>query len=247
MRVGFIHGVMNTDNMAISGETIDYGPCAFMNAYKPETVFSSIDTNGRYSFVNQAPIALWNLTRLAESLLPLIDENTEKAIEKATSVLTDFQKIFEEKQLKMMSAKLGISHIQNSDKQLISDLLNWMYAHEADYTNTFLKLIYPEIITDEVFENADFVRWTEVWKLRLTHEDQGISRALMQANNPVYIPRNHQVEAVLMQVCNSGELSKLKEFVDIITQPYSQAPFNQNFMQAPPATDDQCYKTYCGT
>lgn len=247
MRVGFIHGVMNTDNMAISGETIDYGPCAFMNAYKPETVFSSIDTSGRYAFANQASIALWNLTRLAECLIPLIDKNTEKAIESASSVLNNFQPIFEEKYLKMMASKLGISHTQDSDKQLISGLLNWMYAHEADYTNTFLKLMYPDSISDKVYEDEEFIQWNASLKLRLSLEDAEKSNALMHANNPVYIPRNHKVETVLMQVCNTGELSKLKEFVDIITQPYSQIPFNHNFMQAPPASDDKCYKTYCGT
>jgi len=249
MRVGFIHGVMNTDNMTISGETIDYGPCAFMNAYKPETVFSSIDTGGRYAFGNQPPIAVWNLTRLAESLLTLIDANTNKAIEKAEGVLNSFQEIFEQKHLEMLGRKIGIQKLLENDKILINSLLNWMYLNNADYTNTYIRLMYPELISDKIYAQASFTDWEQSWKNRLSSVKQSdySPLKLMQQTNPVYIPRNHQVEQVLNEVTQTGQLEGFETYLKLISKPYISSGFNISFMQPPTQTDEQSYKTYCGT
>lgn len=249
MRVGFIHGVMNTDNMAVSGETIDYGPCAFMNAYKPETVFSSIDTGGRYAFGNQPQMALWNLTRLAESLLSLIDMDINKAIAKAENVLNSFQNLFEQKYNKMLAAKIGIEHTDESDILLLNNLLGWMYERNADYSNTFVRLMYPEIIQDKIYSEEAFVKWENDWKLRL--QQKGITGEaalkLMQQTNPVYIPRNHKVEEVLAQITETGKLADFKKFINMLSAPYTTSDFDAAFMQAPAVADELIYKTYCGT
>ena len=249
MRVGFIHGVMNTDNMTISGETIDYGPCAFMNAYKPETVFSSIDTGGRYAFGNQPQMALWNLTRLAESLLLLIDVDTNIAIEKAEGVLNTFQSIFEQKHFEILGRKIGIYQVDKEDKLLINNLLNWMYLNKADYTNTFVKLMYPELISDKIYEQDSFVEWEQGWKNRLNHISQSSHTplALMQQANPVYIPRNHQVEQVLSDVTQTGHLGSFETFIRQLTNLYSTSDFDKNRMKPPAQIDEQVYKTFCGT
>lgn len=249
MRVGFIHGVMNTDNMAVSGETIDYGPCAFMNAYKPETVFSSIDTGGRYAFGNQPEMALWNLTRLAESLLPLIDTDINKAIAKAEEVLNSFQNLFEQKYHKMLVAKIGIEYTDESDILLVNNLLGWMYEHNADYANTFVRLMYPEIIQDKIYLDEAFLKWENDWKLRL--QQKGITGEaalkLMQETNPVYIPRNHKVEEMLKKVTEIGKLADFQKFSNLLSAPYTTSDFDAAFMQAPAMADELVYKTYCGT
>lgn len=249
MRVGFIHGVMNTDNMAVSGETIDYGPCAFMNAYKPETVFSSIDTGGRYAFGNQPQMGLWNLTRLAESLLPLIDTDIKKAIAKAEDVLNSFQNLFEQKYHKMLVAKIGIEHTDESDILLVNNLLGWMYEHNADYTNTFVRLMYPEIIQDKIYSDEAFLKWENDWKLRL--HQKGITEQaalkLMQQTNPVYIPRNHKVEEMLKKVTETGKLADFQKFNNLLSNPYAASNFETAFIQAPAMADELVYKTYCGT
>lgn len=249
MRVGFIHGVMNTDNMTISGETIDYGPCAFMNAYNPETVFSSIDTAGRYAFGNQPQIALWNLTRLAESLVPLIDTDTNIAVDKAEEVLNSFQAIFEQKHFEMLGRKIGISHLMASDKLLINNLLNWMYLNNADYTNTFVRLMYPELITEEIYKHDSFTEWEKEWKKRsIALSKNAISPLeLMQQTNPVYIPRNHQVEQVLSEVTTTGQLKSFQAFIQVHAAPYTTSNFDKSQMQPPAQTYEQSYKTYCGT
>jgi uncharacterized protein YdiU (UPF0061 family) len=164
MRVGFIHGVMNTDNMTISGETIDYGPCAFMDYYDPKTVFSSIDKFGRYAFSNQPPITKWNLARFAECLIPLIDKDEDKAIKLATDLIDNFQNIYENKWVNMMRDKLGLFGEDKNDKKLINDLLNWMEKNKADYTNTFCNLM--DINADEIYKNNDFINWKNEWKKR---------------------------------------------------------------------------------
>ncbi|MBN2765913.1 MAG: YdiU family protein [Paludibacteraceae bacterium] len=249
MRVGFIHGVMNTDNMAVSGETIDYGPCAFMNAYKPETVFSSIDTSGRYAFGNQPEMALWNLTRLAESLLLLIDTDIKKAIAKAAEVLNSFQNLFEQKYHKMLAAKIGFEYTDESDILLVNNLLGWMYEHNADYTNTFVRLMYPAIIQDKIYLDKAFLKWENDWKLRL--QQKGITEEaalkLMQETNPVYIPRNHKVEEVLAQVTETGKMSDFQKLNNLLSTPYATSDFDAAFMQAPAVADELVYKTYCGT
>jgi len=249
MRVGFIHGVMNTDNMTISGETIDYGPCAFMNAYKPETVFSSIDTGGRYAFGNQPQIALWNLTRLAESLLSLIDIDTNKAIAKAEEVVNSFQSVFEQKYFAMLGRKIGISVVENADKLLINKLLNWMYLNNADYTNTFVRLMYSELVTDKMYTQASFEAWEKEWKMQLLNSSETNRSALqiMQQTNPVYIPRNHQVENILQTVTETGQIQELESYIQQLSNPYSIADFDSNRIQPPTLTEEQGYKTYCGT
>ena len=167
MRVGFIHGVMNTDNMAISGETIDYGPCAFMDNYNPKTVFSSIDKFGRYSFSNQPPITKWNLSRFAECLIPLIDNNEDKAIQLATEAIDNFQNIYEEKWLNMMRDKLGLFGKTKDDKKLIDDLLTWMEKNKADYTNTFCYLMNISIGNSSLYDDKEFINWSNNWKNRI--------------------------------------------------------------------------------
>ena len=167
MRVGFIHGVMNTDNSTISGETIDYGPCAFMDSYDAKTVFSSIDTQGRYSFANQPSIIHWNLVRLAECLLPLIDKNEKKSIEIAQNTLNDFSSLFKDEWLQMMRKKIGIEDQSDEDEELINNLVKWMQSKNPDFTNTFCNLMNYEHANDEVFEDNDFDTWKKNWKKRI--------------------------------------------------------------------------------
>jgi len=249
MRVGFIHGVMNTDNMTISGETIDYGPCAFMNGYNPETVFSSIDTGGRYSFGNQPQMALWNLTRLAESLLPLIDNDTQIAIEKAEELLNTFQPSFEKKHYTMLGRKIGIYSLEKEDILLINNLLNWMYLNNADYTNTFLRLMYPELVTDKIYTETSFLEWQHDLKNRLSNSKQTkvSALALMQLTNPVYIPRNQKVEQVLNDVIEIGQLGPFEAYLKQLSTPYISSNIDKNLLQPPTQNADQGYKTFCGT
>jgi len=164
MRVGFIHGVMNTDNMAISGETIDYGPCAFMDAYDPETVFSSIDHNGRYAYFNQPGITKWNLARFAETLLPLIDKNKDKAIKIVTEIINNFGEIYKKNWLEMMRKKLGLIGEKNNDEKLINNLHSLLHEQKADYTNTFCSFMNEEVQNDKIFNNKEFIDWHHKWK-----------------------------------------------------------------------------------
>jgi uncharacterized protein YdiU (UPF0061 family) len=246
MRVGFIHGVMNTDNMSISGETIDYGPCAFMNAYNPSTVFSSIDTQGRYAFGNQPDIALWNITRLAEALLPVIDENTEVAIEKATRILETYSIQFNEAWLNMMCKKIGITDVKEGDALLVSRLLDWMNENKADYTNTFIQLSVPDFSKSEIYQQSTFVVWLADWKKRIKAEKEipVASLKLMQTSNPVYIPRNQIVEAALKQAQEKGDLTAFNELLEVLSKPYNYKEMNPLFQNG---VEDNDYKTYCGT
>jgi uncharacterized protein YdiU (UPF0061 family) len=248
MRVGFIHGVMNTDNMSIAGETIDYGPCAFMNTYVPNRTFSSIDHQGRYAFDNQPNISLWNLTRLAEALLPIIDENKETAIEKAKGVLQLFSLQFNEKWTNMMRKKIGITDAQEEDIVLIDRLLNWMHINKADYTNTFIQLSVPTFSNSPIYEQEDFIIWLTDWKKRINAKNglSAESLVLMQQLNPAYIPRNHQVESVLMQAQQNGDYTELQELLTILNKPYQYQEMNPFFQQVPEQNED-VYKTYCGT
>ena len=245
MRVGFIHGVMNTDNMAISGETIDYGPCAFMDHYDPKTVFSSIDKFGRYAFSNQPPITKWNLARFAECLIPLIDKNEDTAIKLATDLIDNFQNIYEDKWLNMMRDKLGLFGEDKNDKKLINDLFNWMEKNKADYTNTFCNLM--DINSDEIYKNNDFINWKNEWKKRseLNNSTKEKQSKLMKSNNPIVIPRNHKVEEALAEA-DKGSLDKMKKLLAILKKPYD----NQNNIeeyQAPAPLNNEKYQTFCGT
>ena len=245
MRVGFIHGVMNTDNMAISGETIDYGPCAFMDHYDPKTVFSSIDKFGRYAFSNQPPITKWNLARFAECLIPLIDKNEDTAIKLATDLIDNFQNIYEDKWLNMMRDKLGLFGEDKNDKKLINDLFNWMEKNKADYTNTFCNLM--DINSDEIYKNNDFINWKNEWKKRseLNNSTKEKQIKLMKKNNPTVIPRNHKVEEALAEA-DKGSLDKMKKLLAILKNPYD----NQNNIeeyQTPAPSNNEKYQTFCGT
>ena len=245
MRVGFIHGVMNTDNMAISGETIDYGPCAFMDHYDPKTVFSSIDKFGRYAFSNQPPITKWNLARFAECLIPLIDKDEDTAIKLATDLIDNFQNIYEDKWLNMMRDKLGLFGEDKNDKKLINDLFNWMEKNKADYTNTFCNLM--DINSDEIYKNNDFINWKNEWKKRseLNNSTKEKQIKLMKKNNPTVIPRNHKVEEALAEA-DKGSLDKMKKLLAILKNPYD----NQNNIeeyQTPAPSSNEKYQTFCGT
>ena len=245
MRVGFIHGVMNTDNMAISGETIDYGPCAFMDHYDPKTVFSSIDKFGRYAFSNQPPITKWNLARFAECLIPLIDKDEDTAIKLATDLIDNFQNIYEDKWLNMIRDKLGLFGEDKNDKKLINDLFNWMEKNKADYTNTFCNLM--DINADEIYKNNDFINWKNEWKKRseLNNSTKDKQTKLMKSNNPTVIPRNHKVEEALAEA-DKGNLDKIKKLLTILKNPYE----NQNNIeeyQLPAPSSNEKYQTFCGT
>ena len=246
MRVGFIHGVMNTDNMTISGETIDYGPCAFMDQYHPKTVFSSIDKFGRYAYSNQPPITKWNLARFAECLIPLIDKNEEAAIKIATDVIDNFQNIYEKKWLNMMRDKLGLFGEDKNDRKLIDDLLNWMEKHKIDYTNTFCHLMEIKI-DDNTYKEEAFITWFEEWKKRskLNNSSKEKQIELMKKNNPIVIPRNHKVEEALTEA-NNGSLEKMNKLNNVLKNPYSNQEDIAEYQVPAPMTDEK-YQTFCGT
>lgn len=246
MRVGFIHGVMNTDNMSISGETIDYGPCAFMDIYDPQTVFSSIDQMGRYAYCNQPVITKWNLSRFAECLIPLIDKDQKKAIKLATEMIDTFEKKYEEKWLNMMRDKLGLFGIDNKDKFLILDLLTWMHQKKVDYTNTFCHLMNFEIKDNQSFKDNDFQSWKTRWQERLKINNNSPEKHmnLMRSVNPLIIPRNHIVEEVLDEA-NNNDLKPLNKFLAILKKPYSEQKDILDYQV--PSSSNEKYQTFCGT
>ena len=245
MRVGFIHGVMNTDNMAISGETIDYGPCAFMDHYDPKTVFSSIDKFGRYSFSNQPPITKWNLARLAECLIPLIDKNEDAAIKIATETIDNFQNIYENKWLNMMRDKLGLFGKDKDDLKLINDLLHWMESNQADYTNTFCHLMNINSSNDSKYKDINFINWFKQWESRVLINNGSIEKSinLMKKNNPIVIPRNHKVEEAL-EAANNNDLSLTNKLLSILNKPYDNQNDIENYKS--PSSNSE-YQTFCGT
>ena len=247
MRVGFIHGVMNTDNMSISGETIDYGPCAFMDIYDPKTVFSSIDEFGRYAYFNQPSITKWNLARFAECLVPLINPNKEKAIEIATEEINNFDKKYEAKWINMMRDKLGLFGQDSKDQVLILDLLTWMHQNKADYTNTFCFLMDENFQYNKIYNNGDFLIWKKRWneRLKLNNNSNEKCLSLMKSVNPLVIPRNHKVEEAL-ESANNNNLSPLKKLITILEKPYEQLNENINY-QSPAPIINKKYKTFCGT
>jgi len=220
--VGFIHGVMNTDNMALSGETIDYGPCAFMDAYDSATVFSSIDHGGRYAYGNQPPIAQWNLARLAESMLPLFDTHQDRALESATAALERFADLFHQHWLDGMRAKLGLITREDDDNALVNDLLAWMKQRSADFTNTFRLLTSrggPE--GPPLHSDGEFQAWQRRWKTRREQQPQSAADAetLMQRHNPRFIPRNHNVEAAL-DAASDGDFSVIERLMEVLATPF---------------------------
>tara|TARA_Y100001935_G_scaffold8622_1_gene6744 strand:- start:451 stop:1902 length:1452 start_codon:yes stop_codon:yes gene_type:complete len=246
MRVGFIHGVMNTDNMTISGETIDYGPCAFMDTYDPKTVFSSIDQMGRYAYCNQPIITKWNLARFAECLVPLIDKNQDKAVKIATETINSFEKKYEEKWMKMMRDKLGLFGSDHKDKFLILDLLTWMHEKKVDYTNTFCNLMDLAPKKDNLFDDNGFVNWKKRWVDRLSKNNSSSKKYLeiMKKNNPLVIPRNHKVEEAL-EAAEKNDLKPITQLLEILKDPYTQKEDTPNYQI--PSMSDEKYQTFCGT
>ena len=245
MRVGFIHGVMNTDNTAISGETIDYGPCAFMDHYSPKVVFSSIDKLGRYSFANQAPIIKWNLSRFAECLIPLIDKDEDTAIKIATEIIDNFEKIYEVKWLNMMRDKLGLFGEDTNDKELINNLLSWLENNKADYTNTFCYLMNIRINNSEIYNDKSFINWLDVWKKRSLMNNGSKEKQLdiMLNVNPSVIPRNHKVEEALASA-NDNDLKVMNKLLSVLDKPYGNQKGIEEY-QSPSGNKE--YQTFCGT
>jgi uncharacterized protein YdiU (UPF0061 family) len=243
MRVGFIHGVMNTDNMAISGETIDYGPCAFMDKYDPKTVFSSIDHGGRYAYANQPGIAQWNVARLAETLLPLIDSDIDKAVGLATEVVESFTAQFDTHFLEAMRRKIGLATAEEGDADLINRLLAKMHNAGADFTLTFRRLALQADAPDPVLDD-----WLREWRQRLANDPQTAAEraAAMRRVNPAFIPRNHRVEAALSAASAGGDLGPFRQLLGILQNPYADQPEHAAYGE-PPDPSEHAFKTFCGT
>ncbi|MAW88596.1 MAG: hypothetical protein CMJ42_18915 [Phyllobacteriaceae bacterium] len=256
MRVGFIHGVMNTDNMLVCGETIDYGPCAFMDAYHPRTVYSSIDRQGRYSFINQPGIAQWNLAQLASALLPLIATDSEKAVEKAQGVIDGFADVFNTAMTGVLQAKLGLERREDGDDTLAQDLLAAMAENQADHTNLFRALSkLPAEGGKETDETARalfvdptaFDTWAERWRARLAREerDDAGRQAAMKRVNPAFIPRNHRIEAVIAAALE-GDFGPFRALNAVLQTPYEDQAGNADYA-LPPAAHEVVQATFCGT
>jgi len=246
--IGFIHGVMNTDNMAISGETIDYGPCAFMDKYDPATVFSSIDREGRYAYANQPYIGGWNLARFAETLLPLLDKNQENALQLAQENISGFTKLFQKNWLTGMRAKLGIFNEEEQDESLFEELLNLMHKYKADYTNTFLALTFNKYEKNELFGTVGFTQWKERWLGRLERqkETKEESHQLMRVSNPAVIPRNHRVEEALEAAVNHEDFGVMNRLLDVLSNPYAHTQEQVEYGKLPEPSI-RPYQTFCGT
>lgn len=246
--VGFIHGVMNTDNMAISGETIDFGPCAFMDTYDPSTVFSSIDIHGRYAYGNQPDIAVWNLARFTETMLPLLHVNPDQARKLASETISGFAELYWQSWLEGMRAKLGLFTGELQDEALIKDLLSMMYEYHADYTNTFRALSFETPEETDLFRTPKFTQWHERWQARLARqqESKDIAKQLMRKHNPAVIPRNYRVEEALEAAVKHGDYKVMERLLDVLSNPFSYSPEQDEY--ATPPTPSSCpYRTFCGT
>ncbi|WP_044481322.1 protein adenylyltransferase SelO [Paenibacillus antibioticophila] len=246
--VGFVHGVMNTDNMTISGETIDYGPCAFMDTYDPATVFSSIDSQGRYAYGNQPAIAVWNLARLAEALLPLLHEEQEHAVALAEQALAAFSDLYRQHWLAGMARKLGLFQPVPEDEQLVSELLRIMETARADYTHTFRLLTLGDLESSrlQIADAEGYGEWRSRWQERLGQQPESAEQAreLMKRSNPAVIPRNHRVEEAL-EAAEQGELAPLHRLLAALRDPYAYSAEQESYAELPP--QDCAYRTYCGT
>lgn len=244
--VGFVHGVMNTDNMTISGETIDYGPCAFLDTYNPEAVFSSIDRNGRYAYANQPAIAEWNLARFAETLLPLLHDDEEEALNIATETLYTFREAYVQNWLSGMRKKLGMDEEKVEDEPLVNELLALMEKYEADYTNTFLALTFQEVTEGALFEAEAFKSWLKKWKLRVRYDERSEEIFLqMKQHNPAIIPRNYYVEEALHEATEHDDFTKVNELIEATKNPYAHTKLQKKY-ENPPQFDEP-YQTFCGT
>jgi len=247
LQVGFVHGVMNTDNMALSGETIDYGPCAFIDRYDPAAVFSSIDHQGRYAYSQQPPIARWNLARLAEAMLPLLHDDEKQAIDLANEALHQFEGLFQDYWLDGMRAKLGLAAAEPGDQSLVQQLLDWMHANQQDFTNSFRALATPEALEMPPFEDPTFLSWHQTWLVRLGRENADRADILnrLQSHNPRVIPRNHHVEAALQAATDHGDLSLFRKLLEAITRPFEKPA--DAALESPAPADAPLYRTFCGT
>lgn len=252
MNIGFIHGVMNTDNMTISGETIDYGPCAFMDRYAASTVFSSIDQYGRYAYANQPEILTWNLARLAETLIPHVDTNKERAIELLTETIECIQPLYESYWLARMRSKIGLSMEDILDQELINDLLKVMEAGHADFTLVFRRLSQAlrgdSNAVRNLFEEPDaFDAWAERWQKRLKQEKvaEETTAQAMDRVNPIYIPRNHKVEEALAAALNQ-DMTPFSKLLEVVSHPFDEVAGNEAYAEPAPATN-RPYQTFCGT
>jgi uncharacterized protein YdiU (UPF0061 family) len=245
--VGFIHGVMNTDNMALSGETIDYGPCAFMDTYDPATVFSSIDAGGRYAYGNQPAIAQWNLARLAEAMLPLFDRDVDRAVERAIAAVYRFPLLFGQYWLDGMRAKLGLFTSEQDDEALVNDLLGWMQRRSADFTNTFLLLTKGRLAADSTVVDRELAAWHFRWEARRRRQRQSPAEAvtLMQCHNPAFIPRNHNVEEALLAATSRNDFSVMEQLLEVLATPYDHGRNLPMFSE--PSSRERPYRTFCGT
>ena len=245
--VGFIHGVLNTDNMSICGETIDYGPCAFMDTYDPKTVFSSIDTAGRYSYQNQVAMVSWNLCRFAETLLPLISGDEDKAIDIAQDYLAKFTDLAISNLILGMCSKIGIFEPDSNDESLLNGLLDMMKKYKEDYTNTFLALTFEDFPQSGMFVTDEFSVWYKKYQDRIKSQDKSKEEVfnLMRNSNPAVIPRNHRVEEALAAAEN-GDFSVMNNLLKALANPFEHSDFQKEYSK--PAPKSQCdYKTYCGT
>lgn len=246
--VGFIHGVMNTDNMTISGETIDYGPCAFMDTYNPATVFSSIDVQGRYAYANQPNLAGWNLARFAETLLPLLHDDIEEAVKIAQGVISEFPELYDSYWLHGMRAKLGIFNNEEEDLALVENLLNLMQKYNADYTNTFRSLTFDTIEETDLASKEDFKKWYDQWKERQGRQKESDKEALelMKRSNPAVIPRNYRVEEALEAAVERGDYHVMEQLLEALSNPFAHTAQQAKYCTIPKDSDGT-YKTYCGT
>ena len=238
MRIGFIHGVMNTDNMSIDGETFDYGPCAFMNYYDEDTVFSSVDKRGRYSFGNQKDMLQWNLHRFAESLQPLFEE-LPSAFGEIEAKLDNFDEIFHNKYYTMMNKKLGIK--SDGEDEIVDEFLDWLQESQADYTNAFIELEKPGSFQDRVYSSEKFTH------IRNKLLDIGLNKKIMERTNPRVIPRNYLVEEALDEYLKNKNTSKIDYLLDVLKNPYESKDTDPHYQQPPPEEFDSQYTTYCNT
>ena len=255
LHVGFIHGVMNTDNMAVSGETIDYGPCAFMDEYDPATVFSSIDQRGRYAYGNQPAIAQWNLARFAETLLPLLDPGQDRAIELATAALDGFAAQFDRRWLDGMRRKLGLVNGEEADVALVQGLLAAMQASSADFTLVFRRLCDAAVdpsadaaLRQLFADPAACDAWLAGWRERLARDPVPAAEraARMRTVNPAFIPRNHRVEQALDAAVDRSDFGPFEELLAVVTRPYDDQPEHATYT-TPPQPHERVLQTFCGT
>ncbi|MGC9418854.1 MAG: protein adenylyltransferase SelO [Rhodovulum sp.] len=246
MGIGFIHGVMNTDNSAISGETIDYGPCAFMDGYHPDTVFSSIDVHGRYAYARQADITAWNLAQFASAVVPLIAADEDTAIAQATEAIGAFPALFRDAWLAVFRPKLGLTTAEEGDAELIHGLLDLMAAERADFTNTFRGLS-DGTARDEFRDRAAYDTWASAWRDRLQREpvSEAVQSDRMRAANPALVPRNHRVEQVIGAAV-ANDYAPLEQLLQIVARPYDDQPENAAYRR-PPEPGEEVRQTFCGT